>query len=136
MTFGEIIAEAAEQSFAGGLFKMFEVGPKVLTIYTAYKTGDHVSALSLGAGTIVEVALLTSLIEVLGIPELFLSSAALTAEWSLQVIQAALGTIVSSKAAILTGETIEEITKERFTPENAHAPTHDAPSAPHKGKKH
>ena len=104
----ENMAEAAESTAAGGLFKFLELGPKIHNILIDYNKGDSTAAMASSIGTVTEYGLAVMLFEYFGIAELFAADFSLNLEWLPQVVQGIGGTMGITKASEFSGEFVEK----------------------------
>ncbi len=115
----ENIAEAAESTVAGGLFKFLELGPKLRDILVAHNQGDDATAVANSIGTFTEYGLAVFLFESLGIAELFMIDLKPGFDWMMQIAmqlgQGVVGTLGVTKVSEFSGEVVEKTTHQSLT---------------------
>ena len=110
----DLATEAFESSPAGIGVKIAELKPKVEHIHELYNTGHKNEAIAKILGISTELVVVAYLIETFGIGELFVSSISFQNNWAIQMAQATIGVLISSKIALFLGEKVEEAAEEKL----------------------
>ena len=110
----DLATEAFESSPAGIGVKIAELKPKVEHIHELYNTGHKNEAIAKILGISTELVVIAYLIETFGIGELFVSSISFQNNWAIQMAQATIGVLISSKIALFLGEKVEEAAEEKL----------------------
>ncbi|KOR29367.1 hypothetical protein TI04_08820 [Achromatium sp. WMS2] len=110
----DLIAEALEASIFGLWVKITELKPKIEHIQQLYRQGEKNKALAKALGVSTEVILIGFFIETLGVPETFIMAMSFTDNWWLQLAHSFGGVFVSTKAATIIAEHVEEAVEEKY----------------------
>ena len=87
---------------------------KYCHIHELYNTGHKNEAIAKILGISTELVVVAYLIETFGIGELFVSSISFQNNWAIQMAQATIGVLISSKIALFLGEKVEEAAEEKL----------------------
>jgi len=110
----DLFAELFHFELGGFWVKITELKPKVLHIQELYLKGDKHKAYAKSLGVATEVILLGFFVEHFGIAELFVSAMSFSDFWVPQLGLSLVGVMLSTKAAIVIDEIVEEAVEEKY----------------------
>lgn len=112
--FMELFTELIHLEIGGIWVKITELKPKVLHIQDLYRKGEKHEAYAKSLGISTEVITLGFLIEHFGVPELFISAITFSENWLWHLALSMAGVMLSTKAAVVIAETVEEAVEEKY----------------------
>lgn len=110
----DLIVELFHFELGGLWVKITELKPKVLHIQELYLKGDKHKAYAKSLGVSTEVIVLGFMIEHFGIAELFISAMMFSDYWLAELAMSMIGVMLSTKAAVVIAETVEEAVEEKY----------------------